>query len=284
MQRLSQSLKLIQKLSPQQIQLMKLLQVPTLLLDERIKEEIEENPALEFGNENQEEKPLNEKTNEELKDEFPTDNNEDYINDNSDDEFEQFEISDYVKEGDDEDADYNFQSDTYNTDGEEKVGYQHRLEITFYDHLMAQVNMLHLEANKMKIAEFIIGSIDDDGYLRRDLSSIVDDLAFRLNISTNENEILEVLKYIHEFDPSGVGARDLKECLLLQLRKKRDSELDTEKEKLIENAIRVLEKYFEEFTKKHYEKIQKGLNLSSDEIKQIIQLIIKLNQIGRAHV
>ncbi len=270
MQHLSQQLRQLQKLSPQQIQLMKLLQVPTALLDERIKEEIEENPALETDTEEYEDKSLDEKTNDELKEEFSSEENEDYVVDDDSDDFDKIDISEYVKEGDDEDADYNFQADNYGTDDEDKVGYQHKLETTFYDHLMAQVNMLNLEEREQQVAIFIVGSIEDDGYLRRDIPSIIDDLAFRQNIQTTEVELNKIIKYIQEFDPAGVAAKDLQECLSLQLRKK-------EKTKTNLFAQKIIDQFFEEFTKKHYEKIQRSLNLNDEDLKEIIQVIVKLN-------
>lgn len=270
MQRLSQQQKLQQKLSPQQIQLMKLLQVPTANLEDRIKEEIEENPALELGAEDDEDKSLEEKTNEEISSEFESEDNEDYINESEDqDEFGEINISDYVKDGDDEDADYNFQSDNYQGD-EERVGYQPSLETSFYEHLMAQANMLNLDERSGRVAEFIIGSIDEDGYLRRDIPSIVDDLAFRQNLQTSEEEVRSLLKLIQEFEPTGVAATDLRECLLLQLRKK-------EVNANVLYAIKVIEKFFDEFTKKHYEKIQKAMSLSDTDLREIIQVIVKLN-------
>ena len=266
MQRLSQQQKLLQKLSPQQIQLMKLLQVPTLLLDERIKEEIEENPALELDVEDFDEKTLSEKTNDEV-DEFSTDNNEEYGNE---EEYGNIDIAEYVKEGDDEDADYNFQKDVYTNGDDDAFSFQPKFETTFYDHLLAQVNMLNLEKPLLKVAEFVIGSIDEDGYLRRDIPSIIDDLSFRQNIVVTETELKEVIKLIQEFDPTGVCAKDLQECLLLQLRKK-------EKNKIVNHAIKIIDKFFEEFIKKHYEKIQRSLVLSDSDLKEIIQLIVKLN-------
>ena len=267
MQRLSQQQKLLQKLSPQQIQLMKLLQVPTLLLDERIKEEIEENPALELDVEDFDEKTLSEKTNDEV-DEFATDSNEEYGNE---EEYGNIDIAEYVKEGDDEDADYNFQKDVYtNGDDDGAFSFQPKFETTFYDHLLAQVNMLNLEKPLLKVAEFVIGSIDEDGYLRRDIPSIIDDLSFRQNIVVTETELKEVIKLIQEFDPTGVCAKDLQECLLLQLRKK-------EKNTIVNYAIKIIDKFFEEFIKKHYEKIQRSLVLSDSDLKEIIQLIVKLN-------
>jgi RNA polymerase sigma-54 factor len=268
MQRLSQQQKLLQKLSPQQIQLMKLLQVPTLLLDERIKEEIEENPALELDVEDFDEKTLSEKTNDEV-DEFTTDSNEEEYE--NEEEYGHIDIAEYVKEGDDEDADYNFQKDVYhNGDDEGAISFQPKFETTFYDHLLAQVNMLNLEEPLLKVAEFVIGSIDEDGYLRRDIPSIIDDLSFRQNIVVTEDELKEVIKLIQEFDPTGVGAKDLQECLLLQLRKK-------EKNSVVNYAIKIIDKFFEEFIKKHYEKIQRSLALSDKDLKDIIQLIVKLN-------
>lgn len=272
MQSLSQQQRLLQKLSPQQIQLMKLLQVPTAMLEERIKEEMEENPALEVSAEDYEEKTLDEKTNEELKDEFTSDDNDDYVADEPDtDEFERIDIGDYVKEGDDEDADYNFQADQYNAGEEdEKVGFQPKFEISFYEHLKAQINLLNLDEHRYTIAEFIIGSVDDDGYLRRDIPSIVDDLSFRQNVSTSEEEVREILSLVQELDPPGVAAADLKECLLIQLRKKQVNPN-------VLYAIKILERFFDEFTKKHYEKIQRAMNLDAEDLKEIIQVIVKLN-------
>lgn len=267
MQHLSQQQRQLQKLSPQQIQLMKLLQVPTAQLEERIKEELEENPALESSTEQQDEKPLNEITNEEYKSDTE---NEDYISNDDSDGYDNIDITEYVKEGDDEDADYNFQADQYGLNDEEKIGFQPRFESSFYDHLMSQLNMLQLEPRKHQVAEFIVGSIDDDGYLRRDIPSIVDDLAFRQNISTDKKELADIIALIQEFEPSGVAAKDLQECLLLQLYKK-------EKTENIEWAIKIIKNYFEEFTKKHYEKIQRSLGLTDNQIKDVIQQIIKLN-------
>jgi RNA polymerase sigma-54 factor len=272
MQKLSQQQRLLQKLSPQQIQLMKLLQVPTAYLDERILEEIEENPALELASEDQEDKTLEEKTNEELSAELKIDENEDYINEeNTTDEFEHIDLSEYVKEGDDEDADYNFQRDPYNTDDDDNFSHhQARSETSFYEHLLAQVHLLYLGEHKQKVAEFLIGSIDDDGYLRRDMDSIIDDLSFRQNIQTNVSEVTHILNQIKEFEPAGVGAADLRECLLLQLRRK-------ETNAATQTAIRVLEKYFDEFTKKHYEKIIRGLGISDEQLRDAIQIIVRLN-------
>src|SRR6185295_11967541 len=137
--------------------------------------------------------------------------------------------------------------------------------------LLNQLSMLDLDERQLRIAEQIVGSIDDDGYLRRELSAIADDLAFRQNIDSSEKEIEDLIKRIQHFDPPGVAARDLRECLLLQLYRKAGDKNS------VEVAIKVIEKYFEEFTKKHYEKIQRGLNLTDEQIKEVINQIIKLN-------
>ena len=268
---LSQNLqqKLLQKLSPQQIQLMKLLQVPTANLEERIKEELEENPALEVTNEAQDDY-------EENKDEFAEANTaeEEYDSEeselNSDDQYENIDISDYVQDGDDEIADYKLRDDSYG-EQEEKTTMPYKTETSFYEVLEAQLGMLKLDEHEFRIAEQIIGSIDEDGYLRRDTSAIVDDLAFRQNIETNDEAIENLIKRIQQFDPPGVGARTLQECLLIQLLRQREEGKD------VDMAIQALTKYFDEFTKKHYEKIQRGLNLSDDELKDVMVQITKLN-------
>ena len=258
-QRLQQ--KLLQKLSPQQIQLMKLLQVPTAHLEERIKEELEENPALEAGD--------HEDAYDEPKDEFESEE-ENFESEGDSDEYDSIDISEYVSDGDDDIADYRLRDDNYG-DSEENKTVPHKVETSFYDTLRNQLLMLHLDERQQKIAEQVIGSIDDDGYLRRETSAIADDLAFRQNVNTTEEEIEEIIEKIQHFDPSGVGARNLKECLLLQLKRK------SAEGQPVEIAIDVLENYFDEFTKKHYEKIQRGLNLGDQEIKEVINQIIRLN-------
>ena len=260
-QRLQQ--KLLQKLSPQQIQLMKLLQVPTAHLEERVKEELEENPALEAGEDGFDEK------HEEPKDEFETPE-DDFESDGSENDYDNIDISEYVNDGDDEPGDYKYRDDNYGDPEETKV-IPHKVETSFYDTLKTQLLMLHLDDRERKISEQIIGSIDDDGYLRREITSIVDDLAFRQNIDSNEKEIAGLIKLIQQFDPAGVGARDLRECLLLQLKRK-----EAEGQH-VTVALEIIDKYFEEFTKKHYEKIQRALNLDDDGIKEVINQIIKLN-------
>jgi RNA polymerase sigma-54 factor len=264
---LAQSLqqRLLQKLSPQQIQLMKLLQVPTANLEERIKEELEENPALEVGEDGQDDN-----ASDELKDEFDSADEEDFDMDGSQDEYENIDVRDYVSDGDDEVGDYKLRDDNYGDPDENKT-VPARVETSFHEMLADQLGMLHLDERSQKIAEQIVGSIDDDGYLRRETSSIKDDLAFRQNIDASEAEIEALIKKIQHFDPPGIGARNLQECLLLQLyRKQADG-------KSVSKAIQVLEDYFEEFTKKHYEKIQRGLGINDEGLKEVIQQIIKLN-------
>lgn len=262
---LSQSLqqKLLQKLSPQQIQLMKLLQVPTANLEERIKEELEENPALEQGDEG-----MDDEYKDEIKDEFES--NEDEPLDGSEDEYENIDITEYVQDGDDEVGDYRLKDENYPEIDDGKV-LPIKNEVSFYELLNNQLGMLNLDERRYKVAEQIIGSLDDDGYLRRELSSIVDDLAFRQNVITNEKELATIIKLIQQFDPAGIGAKDLQECLLLQLQRKISEGIG------VELAIKVLTKYFEEFTKKHYDKIQRGLNLTDEDLKEVITQIIKLN-------
>ncbi|MCP9752961.1 RNA polymerase factor sigma-54 [Ferruginibacter sp. HRS2-29] len=254
--------KLLQKLSPQQIQLMKLLQVPTAILDERIKEEMEENPALEQGEEGHEDEFEN--------DEFAESNDDDFEKDGSADDYDNIDISEYVHEGDDDIGDYKLRDDNYPEQDDNKT-IPHKVEVSFIELMLQQVGMLPLNDHQKKIAEQIVGSLDDDGYLRREISSIIDDLAFRQNIITDEEEISDLILQIQQFDPAGVGARNLQECLLLQLERK------VGEEKSVELAIKVLEKYFDEFTKKHYEKIQRALNLTDEDLRAIISQIVKLN-------
>src|SRR5688572_30832192 len=255
---LSQSLqqKMLQKLSPQQIQLMKLLQVPTASLEVRIKEELEENPALELDEEKHEEGA------DELKDEFTDTGEEEYTEkDGGEDEYENIDVSEYVQDGDDEVGDYKLRDDNY---PEEDEGRQlpFKTETSFYELLLDQLGLLKLDEKEQSIAEQIVGSIDEDGYLRRETPAIVDDLAFRQNIISTNEEVETLIRRIQQFDPPGVAARDLQECLLIQLYRQRDEG------KPVDIAIKAISKYFDEFTKKHYEKIQRGLNLDDDQLKE----------------
>lgn len=256
----SQQQKLLQKLSPQQIQLMKLLQIPTANLEERIKEEIEENPALEQGTEeNDDEYGLNDKE-EEYDDDIEL----------SSDDNETIDIDDFLRQEDDGGSnDYN--NDYYGNQDNERPDTPVRVETSFHDHLLNQLGLLGLDKRRKDIAKQIIGSIDDDGYLRREPTAIVDDLAFSRSITTTIDEIKEIISKIQQFDPPGVCAWTLQECLRLQI------ERMDEDAKYVKEALQVIDKYFNEFTKKHYDKIQKYLGVNNEDFKEIIGLIIRLN-------
>lgn len=253
-QRLQQ--KLLQKLSPQQIQLIKLLEVPTIQLEQRIKKEIEENPTLEEG--------ADEET---LKEREDNADSEDTEVDND----EEFSLEDYI---DDEDTpQYKLSANNYSKD-DKKNEIPYSVGNTFREHLDNQLGLRRLNERQLMLAEYILGNIDDDGYLRRNLESITDDLAFSQNISTSEKELKEILDIIQDFDPAGVAARDLQECLLIQIDRKIASGNDKPEVQL---AKTILDDYFDEFTKKHYEKIISRLNLSEQELKDAIEEILKLN-------
>ncbi len=264
---LGQSLqqRLLQKLSPQQIQLMKLLQIPTANLEERIKDELEENPALELDEESHDDE-----FGEDIQEEFDNVTDEDSDLDGSAEEYDNVDISEYVVDDDGEIADYKMKDENYPELDDQKV-IPIKVETTFHDLLLNQLGMMELDERQFKIAEQIVGSLDDDGYLRRELSSIADDLAFRQSLVVDEKEIALLVEQIQQFDPAGICARNLQECLLLQLKRIRHEG------KSVELAIQIMNKFFEEFTKKHYEKIQRSLNLSDDQIKEVIGQIIKLN-------
>ncbi|MGE5518381.1 MAG: RNA polymerase factor sigma-54 [Candidatus Dadabacteria bacterium] len=250
---------------------MKLLQVPTANLEERVKEELEENPALELSDDAHEDSF--DDNNEEFNDSATATVEDEYKEEsdlNADDLYENIDISDYVHEGDDEIADYKLRDESYG-EQEEKTTMPYKVETSFYEILDAQLGMLNLDERQLKITEQIIGSIDEDGYLRRETSAIVDDLAFRQNIETTDEEVEDLISKIQQFDPPGVAARNLQECLLLQLQRQKEEGKD------VDVAIQALTRYFDEFTKKHYEKIQRGLNLSDEELKEVMHQITKLN-------
>ena len=251
--------KMLQRLSPQQIQLMKLLQVPTADLEQRIKEELEENPALELAEENEDNKA------DELEEIFTAEEEvqEDLTH-------EEIDIAEYISEGDDEMPDYKTKDDNYAATDEART-IPIKMESSFHEYLIMQLGMLGLNEHEQKVAEQIVGSIDDDGYLRRDATAMIDDMAFRQNIQTTETELQQLIHQIQQFDPPGIAARDLKECLLLQLQRQQAEGKD------VTAAIKVLTHHFEAFTKKHYEKIQHSLSLTDDALKQIINQIIRLN-------
>lgn len=259
MLRQTQQQKLLQKLSPQQIQLMKLLQIPTANLEERIKEELEENPALEQGAElEDDEYGLNEKE-------------DDYDDDVelSNDDSEQIDIDDFLKQEDDGTADHN--KDYYGGQDAERPETPVRVETSFHDHLLTQLGMQGLDKKQEDIARQVIGSIDEDGYLRREPMAIVDDLAFGRNISTSYEEVKEIIEMIQQFDPPGVCAWTLQECLHLQLERLDDDAPH------VKEARQVIDRHFNEFTKKHYDKIQKHLGVNDEDFREVIGMIIKLN-------
>src|ERR1700733_2367036 len=256
--------KLLQKLSPQQIQFIKLLQVPTVSLDTRIKEELEENPALE---------DLSLSNMSEPEEQYP-DRDPDDDNFNSDDneqgEFDEFNIDDYLQ--DDNVNDYGSRYDQNGDDDEERKEIPIAVQSSFFESLQNQLDLLPMSDKDFRIGQQIIGSLDDDGYLRRSTTSLTDDLAFSQNIFAEDEEVEEMLKVIQSFDPAGVGARSLQECLLIQLRRK-----DAVADPIIKKAIQVVEHFLDEFTRKHYDKLEKSLNMNSHELRAVINEILKLN-------
>lgn len=254
--------KLLQKLSPQQIQFIKLLQVPTVALDTRIKEELEENPALEDISLTNMNEPA-----EEYPDRDPDDDN--FSNDEQTTELEEFNVDDYLQNEDV--SDYSSNTNNSGDDDDERKEIPIAVQNSFFENLQQQLDLLALSDKDFLIGQQIIGSLDDDGYLRRPITSLIDDLAFSQNVIAGEEEVEEMLKIIQEFDPAGVGARDLQECLLIQLRKKDQENLT------IQKAIAIVENYLDEFTKKHYDKLERSLNINSDELKEIVNEILKLN-------
>lgn len=253
--------KLLQKLSPQQIQFIKLLQVPTVSLDTRIKEELEDNPALEdlsLAN-------MNEPT-EEYPDRDPDDDN--FNSEDSQESIDEFNVDDYLQ--DDSLNDYGSKYDQNGDEDDERKEIPIAIQSSFFESLQAQLDLVPLSDKDFRMGQQIIGSLDDDGYLRRPIGSLIDDLAFSQNVFAEEDEVLEMLKVIQSFDPAGVGARDLQECLLIQLRKR-------DQTPVIQKAMIVVEEYLDEFTKKHYDKLERSLNMDSDELKDVVNEILKLN-------
>ena len=247
-------LKLSQKLSPQQIQLMKLIELPLQELEERLSREIEENPALESGKEKDED------------DYFDNDSDSDYDDQSNNDDGD-INVEDYLS--DDDTPDYKLKSNNYSDDDEEK-SLPFVSGISFNQFLKNQLATFSLKGDDQKIAEFLVGSVDQSGYIRADLLDIVDDLAFTMGVYTNSESLLKILKKIHLLDPPGVGARDLKECLVIQLKRKNQT-------KSVENAHTILESYFDLFIKKHYKKIIQKLNIDEDSLRDSIKEIEKLN-------
>jgi RNA polymerase sigma-54 factor len=253
MQHLSLQQRLLQKLSPQQIQVIKLLELPMLQLEARIKKELEENPVLEledneFGK-GEEELPEEQKAKE-------------------DKDHDEFSADDYLNEEDY--PTYRYEANNFSKD-EKSVDIPYSEASSFHEYLQEQVAMVMLSEQDSILAEQIIGNIDEDGYLRRELEAIIDDVAFARNIHTDRKSLNRILKLIQELDPPGVGARDLRECLKIQLTRK-----DMGREE-IRRAYRILDEMFEEFTKKHYDKIQRKLNFEEESIREALDEILKLN-------
>ena len=246
--------KISQKLSPQQIQLMKLVQLPTQAFEERIKQELEENLALERGKDD---------TTEDLEERYSNDD----FDDNTQINTEDINVDDYLS--DDEIPEYRLHANNYSSDQDDK-SIPYASGSSFTQQLTDQLNTYRLEEQDYLIAKFLIGSIDDSGYMRRPLLDLTDDLAFTQNIYTDVETIEKILKVVQQLDPAGVGARDLQECLLIQLQRK----VQTPKTEL---AVLIVEKTFEKFTKKHYLKLQKKFNITENQLKDAIQEIERLN-------
>jgi RNA polymerase sigma-54 factor len=247
-QRISLQQRLLQKLSPQQIQVIKLLEIPTMQLEQRIKSELEENPILE----------LNE-----------TDDSDENYDEDSDDtqSDDEFSLDDYLNEEDI--PSYRLAANNYSKD-DKQIDMPYSSGVSFHDSLIEQLGLSELDEDERLIAEYIIGNIDEDGYLRRDLLSISDDLAFHRNIDVKLKDLERYLEIIQDFDPPGIGARDLQECLLLQIMRKRGKDSTC-------LASKILQDNFEEFTKKHYDKIIKKYDIAEEELKEAIDEILKLN-------
>lgn len=243
--------KLSQKLSPQQIQLMKLIQLPTQSFEQRVKQELEENPALESGKE--------------LTDDFYEEDT--YHDDSEHIDTEAINVDDYLS--DDEIPDYRLRSNNYSAEDDEK-NMPYASGISFTEFLISQLNTFKLEDEEYRIAEFLVGSIDESGYLRRALLDILDDLAFTQNIYTEETKLQSILRVIHQLDPAGVGARNLQECLIIQLERK----TPTPNTAL---ATRIIKEHFNQFTKKHYQKLLQKLQVTELELRDAILEIERLN-------
>lgn len=251
-------LKLSQKLSPQQIQLMKLIQLPTQAFEQRLKEEMVENPALETGKEDEFDST----------DEFANEEYDDYDEFESDRiEAEDINIDEYLSN--DETPDYKLQSNNYSDDDEDR-SMPFAAHVSFHQNLIEQLNTFIMGENERDIAEFLVGSIDDMGYIRRSIPDIVDDMAFTQGIYTDEKTVENILHIIHQLEPAGVGARDLQECLLLQLKQRTPTAS-------VELAIDIIENQFEAFTKKHYDKLLQKFDITNDQLRKAIDEIERLN-------
>ena len=253
--------KLSQKLSPQQIQLMKLIQLPTQAFEQRIKQEMEENPALESGKEESND------YDDDYRDEFDNSYEDDFDGNDSID-MDNINVDEYLS--DDEIPDYRLQANNYSSDDDDKV-VPYEATVSFHQSLINQLNTFRLSDEEREVAEFLVGSIDESGYIRRSVLDIMDDLAFTQNVFTTEETIkLDLKTVIHELDPAGVGAFDLRECLLIQLKRK-------DKNERTSLAINIIEHSFEQFTKKHYDKLMQRHGVTEDTLKEAIHEIERLN-------
>jgi len=248
--------KLSQKLSPQQIQLMKLIQLPTQAFEQRISQEIEENPALEGG-----------KDESDFEDEFSNDNLDNDFDDGNETIETDINIDEYLS--DDETPSYKLSTNNYSADDEEKQ-VPYASGTSFNQYLLQQLSTYRLNDEDKEIARFLVGSVDEGGYIRRDLLDIVDDLAFTQNIFTTKEHVKKVLKLVQGLDPAGVGAKNLQECLAIQLHRKFPTES-------VSLAILLIEEAFEEFSKKHYKKLLAKFNISEEQLRAAIHEIECLN-------
>jgi RNA polymerase sigma-54 factor len=253
------NLKISQKLSPQQIQLMKLIQLPTQAFEQRLLEEMNENPALESGKEEDENYE---------KEDYDNEDYDDYDDSEADRiESEDVNIDEYLNN--DDTPDYKTQVNNYSDDDEEKET-PFAATISFHQDLINQLNTFVLSDEERDIAEFLVGSIDDMGYLRRSIPDLVDDMAFTQGIYTNDKQVQSILHIIHELEPTGVGARDLQECLLLQLKHKTPTES-------VDLATAIIEQQFDAFVRKHYDKLIQKFNISSEQLRNAVHEVEKLN-------
>ncbi len=248
--------KLSQKLSPQQIQLMKLIQLPTQAFEQRVKQELEDNPALDSGKEKNEEAEFD----------------EEFKNEGNEDEHEVIETEIDVDEylSDDEIPSYRLQANNYSKDDDDDKKVPYASGTSFAQYLKTQLQTFRLEEEERKIAEFLVGSVDESGYIRREVADIVDDLAFTQNIYTDEETVERILGLVHKLDPAGVGARSLQECLLIQLKRKKSTAA-------VDLAIEILTDAFDPFSKKHYKKLLHKFSISEDQLRAAIEEIEHLN-------
>ncbi|WP_310991510.1 RNA polymerase factor sigma-54 [Aequorivita marina] len=248
------NLKLSQKLSPQQIQLMKMIQLPTQAFEQRISQELEDNPALEGGKDDTDE----------FEDEF---SNEEYDDEGNEVIETEINVDDYLS--DDEVPSYKLSARNYSADDEERQ-MPYAAGTSFTQHLMQQLRTYRMDEEEEEIAKFLVGSVDESGYIRREIQDIVDDLAFTQNVYTTEDKVETVLKTVQELDPPGVAARDLQECLLIQLERRVASPS-------VELAISIMEDSFDQFSKKHYKKLIQKLDITEDQLREAIHEIESLN-------